>query len=503
MKMTPILGLITGCLFLLTGCNSINENAIVRGNLLGESDKDTILKVNYNPIPMHLFEKTGDEFPLSGGFEMNYCILEDINTQLIEEVEADLVLEDYSIPLVREVSDGYIIGVMETVFSAETTSKEYTLPIKKPVIYKIGKDGKQLWKQTYDYSFKGGNMSNLETYEDGRILFSISNWPTTSMGSPAYEKAYIIQCDQEGNELWKHTYDDYIGSLFKYIFLTEKEEIIGVGEWFAMDQQQTMDSNSSDIVVTSLDDKGNIVKQNSYGGENNEYCQGAVYDHNLGIVITGWTLSKTGDFGTKSIDQNNMDYIACIDESLNLKWVTNSEKDERYNYDQIVVKDNVVYVVGYSSKEQLLASSLDEGRITEHVFWQKFNEDGESIQKQYEDLLGWARLCVLENNEVVIGSGGQNEGYLLIYDNAGEKIKTIDQLEFAPHEIIATADQGFIVKSNRDIKGLPQPIYMSCMWMDVEVALVKYNSQWVIEWCKTYDDYKEEIRVDFVLPIGN
>ncbi|PKM52556.1 MAG: hypothetical protein CVV02_00015 [Firmicutes bacterium HGW-Firmicutes-7] len=489
------------CLILLVGYKNDSENTYTNGDLDTKIQKDTLLKINFNPSPMRLSPSTEDELFQSLSLDMNYTVLENIATHLINEVAPNIILEDNSIPLVEEVSDGYIIGVMETDSTKELSENERLLTNKNPVIYKIGKDGQLLWKQTYDYSFISGHMTNLITYEDGRILFSISNWPTVSMGSPSYEKVHLTQCDQDGNELWTNTYDDYIGSLFKYIFLTENEEIIGLGEWLAIDNHQTLDAKSSDIVVTYIDEIGTIVTQNSFGGENNEYCQGAAYHPGVGVVFTGWTLSKTGDFTTHNSNNNYLDYIACIDESLNLKWVKNTNENERYEYDQMLVKDNAIYTIGYSQTNY----GSDEVLNSQVIFWQKLDKNGEEILKQYDkDRMfgGWARLCVLENNYVVIGSGSQNQGTLVIYNNEGEIDSKMDNLEYAPNELIATKGEGFIVKSIREIKVLPQPIYISSIWMDVEVAIMKYNSNFNLEWRKIYDEYNDELRVDFVLPVG-
>lgn len=480
---------ITLCLILLVSCNNQNY-------------KETILKINYNPTPKNIYESKEGELLTRSIPWPNYSVLENIESDLIKEIEANIVLEDNSIPLVKEVSNGYIIGVMEIDSTKESSSPKNTSPYKNPVLYKIGKDGKVLWKQTYDLSSQYGNMTNLLTYDDGRILFSISNWPKVSMGSPADQQSYLIQCDKKGNELWKKGYDDYIASLFKYIFLTEDEKIIGVGEWFISDGQPTLSHDShSDIVVTYFDDNGTIINQKSFGGKDYENCKGAIYDQSVGIVISGWTFSKKGDFVTKYSDRRYIDYIACIDESLNLKWVKHPNEDERYSHDQMVVKDNMIYAVGKPYDE----ASTDGGIYAKFVFWQKLNKDGEEILKQYykESMQGLAKLCVLENNYVVVGIGDQNQGKLIIYDDKGEKIHIIYNLMYEPHEIIATVDQGFIVKSIRKVRTLPQPAYLSTTWIDKEVAIMKYDSNYDLEWRKIYDDYKDEIRVDFVLPLRN
>lgn len=480
---------ITLCLILLVGCNSKNY-------------KETILKINYNPTPTNIIESKEDELITRSIPWPNYTVFENIESDLIEEIEANIVLEDYSIPLVKEVSNGYIIGVMETDSTKDPSSHKNTRPYKKPVLYKIGKDGKVLWKQTYDLSSQYGNMTNLLTYDDGRILFSISNWPKVSMGSPADQQSYLIQCDKKGKQIWKKGYDDYIASLFKYTFLIEDEKIIGVGEWFISDGQPTLSHDShSDIVVTYFDDKGTIINQKSFGGKDYENCKGAIYDQSVGIIISGWSFSKKGDFVTKYSDRRYIDYIACIDESLNLKWVKHPNEDERYNHDQMVVKDNMIYAVG-----NLYGDASTDGSVSsEFVFLQKLNKDGEEILKEYyrESMQGFAKLCVLENNYVVVGIGSLNQGKIIIYDDKGEKAHIIDNLMYEPHEIIPTADKGFIAKSIRIIKRLPKPVYMSSLWKDKEVAIMKYDSNYNLEWRKIYDDYKDEIRVDFVLPLRN
>lgn len=315
--------LISLCLILLIACNANSKSTNTTEN---DSTEDMQLQ--------------------QSAYFDNYSILKNINTHLIKEIKANIYLEDNSVPLVQEVSDGYIIGVMETDYSAEVTSDEKKQFYKNPTLYKIDKDGNLIWKQVYNHSISHSNMTNLATYDDGRILFSISRNPRVSMSSPDNNKAYLVQCDQDGNEIWKHSYDDYYGSLFNFLFITKDKEIITVGTWYDSEKKQTLGKPSSDIVVTYLDEAGRIIKQKGYGGEKAEFCDSAIYDPDIGVVFTGWTLSEAGDFVKQPRDIDLSDYIACIDESLNLRWVKNPNDYERYNYEQILIKDNKVYAVG-------------------------------------------------------------------------------------------------------------------------------------------------------------
>ncbi len=70
-----------------------------------------------------------------------------------------------------------------------------------------------------------------------------------------------------------------------------------------------------------------------------------------------------------------------------------------------------------------------------------------------------------------------------------------------PGDITPTSDNGFIVKSIRIVDYIPQPAYVSSIWMDQEVVLTKYDINLDVIWRKTYDNYKNTLLVDYVMPI--
>ena len=99
---------------------------------------------------------------------------------------------------------------------------------------------------------------------------------------------------------------------------------------------------------------------------------------------------------------------------------------------------------------------------------------------------------------VICSNGKKNKCDLLIYNNQAVKRYA---LKYIPREIIPTIDGGFILKSVRNIKTLPQPCNISCTYYDTETIIEKYNNEYKLEWRISYDNYQDKLGTDFVLPL--
>lgn len=464
---------------LLTGCYQRNEGVM---NSI-EEHEEIVFKLNYLHEE-HDLDTQWDEKEM-GRLEMNmnYIPLEDVQTDLMHEVVGEVLLPQWSRPIVEKVSDGFVVVDLPTMDEDDNN---------QPVLYKLDLSGRLLWQREYDIKLEGGTLDNLLIYSDGRILFSISHWPEISMGVPGNQQTHIIQCDADGSMIWEKEYDDFIGSRFKYMFLTKEEQIMCIGEWYAENGIQTYEYTDSDIVITLLDDQGEMIKEISYGGLDNEYCQGAVYQQDMGLVFSGWSLSKDGELVTRNYNSHTLDYVACVDSCLDIQWVHHPEKEERYYYDQVQIRDNRIYLVGYKW--------LKDGQNLRDIFIEQLDKSGNNLYKTYENncMMGKVEQTIFENGNRVLIYGGVNTGVMVLYNSSGKIIKRLEDLAYSTDAIIASRDGGFVVKVIREITGLPQPLYVSSILFDVEVIMIKYDADLNLVWRKTYDSYKDDVKVDWV-----
>jgi hypothetical protein len=346
-----------------------------------------------------------------------------------------------------------------------------------------------LWKREYGYKTRSGRISNVRAYPDGSFVFSVQTYPFYTEGGQVLEKSIIIKCASDGNELWKREFDDYSGNLLNNLFLTEDGQIITSG------MQRGKDDDHTDIMLMKLYMDGRILAQKSFGGSDFEHLSKALYDRELGIVISGSTQSRDGDFAMKG-NTNSISFIARIDKEFNLKWVSPAGDGENFEYNQLDIWDGFVYVPG----------GITAGKGGYHTgFVMKLDSDGKRVwtRKVSGTDTGMYELSVLSDGSIAVGMGvGQhNEGAIVVLDGGGNEKKRLKELKFRPGHIVSTADGGFIAYAVREIKCIPQPPYISSIWFDTESVAVKYNKNLEMEWRKTYDKYQDEMKQDFLLPL--
>lgn len=484
-KINVVTYLLLMAALLLTGCKSAAGS--------GMDEKDAVVPVRTEIINLKVGNpgNFGDLVTIPK-MDTGYVKLDDINPEAVHEIKLGFNSDPNS-SMVKETDDGFLYGSMArpgAMAAVSVVSKD----IKNvPQIKKIDKTGKVLWEKEYDHKSYSGRMNNLLVYPDGSFIFSIQTYPYSKGTEIVFEKSFIIRCDAHGKELWKKDFEDYSGGLIQNLFLTENDEIIAVGQWRVKNGRQTKDYVADDIVITKLDRDGNVLGKKGFGGSDFDSINTARYDREFGIIINGRTQSNDGDFAIGK-DRRYSDFIACIDEKLDLKWVAHAKENENFIYDQLVVEKGYVYVHGVFAKG---------GGAPVTGFIIKLDKNGKRVWTKshvYSGMWGSA-MSILKNGDIAIGSGQQNKGSIVIVDKNGSEKRIFGDLKFAPKTIVPTCDGGFIVIAIREIKCVPQPVYISSIWFDTEVVAVKSNSDYMVEWQKTYDRYKDTKDSDFALPL--
>ncbi len=270
------------------------------------------------------------------------------------------------------------------------------------------------------------------------------------------------------------------------LLVDEKGNYIAVGK-------TEQNGGYSDICITKYDSDGRELRKQTYGGSDFDWANAAKYNAQMGIVISGISQSNDGNFANNS----NSPFVACIEpETLAVKWIASVQiADWVYH-----VSDEAVYVVRnegekYNGKNELKLSIV------------KLDRDGNKIWVT-EPLSQWIYGITELSDGRVIGiqrfsdyQAIEKSGAINCYSKDGEKLSTFEADCYG--DIEPTNDEGFIVVSVRNIKTIPQPLYISSIWYDTETVVTKYDKNDKIEWRKTYDSIKDATGADRVMPLSD
>lgn len=245
-------------------------------------------------------------------------------------------------------------------------------------IIKFDKKGEKIIDKTVenDYLWKG----NLNSTKNGFIIL---------YGSEDYTNNYLVSYNNNCEEIWKKTFDDYLE-----ILLINDDNII----------LYDIDKNS----IIKLDSNGNELWNKKY----DFYINKVIVDENSNLIIT------------------SNSYIAKLDSNGNELWKTNFEKELTVTK-ILISKCNTILLIGsyYKNWEDYMEEMNDyysnENFMPENVIIAEFDKNGNFLniedykdsKKQLKALNNYFSDLIESDNEfLLIGStrlpkGSENPGF--------------------------------------------------------------------------------------------
>lgn len=177
-------------------------------------------------------------------------------------------------------------------------------------VLKLDAYGELQWSKHLGGYHRDEAFAIKEVSTGGYIMagFTKSDTPTS------YGQMFIVRMDASGNQIWQK---DIGGAGKDYAFDVVENaagEFVIVGEYAGFHDFSTFEftETNSDIYLVKLDENGNILWANQYGGTENELC----YKLEISPLGGYYLLGSTQSYGNGSFDT----YLLKIDESGNFEW---------------------------------------------------------------------------------------------------------------------------------------------------------------------------------------
>jgi hypothetical protein len=195
--------------------------------------------------------------------------------------------------------------------------------------------------------------SSIQLSNDGYLLISGHSRSTT--GSHINNKGqldfWVLKTDLNGNVIWEKTYggsdEDYSVELLE---LTDGNYML-LGHSTSIDFDIPYNYGDLDISLMKLNQEGDIIWQESYGGLYDDFASDMIELDNGNIMIGGSTFSNTIDI---SYNNGNSDgWILEVDQAGDIVW-ENTYGAEGNDYIQsLQLEDGAVKVLGNSLSETI------------------------------------------------------------------------------------------------------------------------------------------------------
>ena len=174
---------------------------------------------------------------------------------------------------IADAGDGYLLGGL-TLSYGKGNGDAY--------LVRVDEDGNEMWERVYGGSEEDGIYDILKI-ENAFILAG----KTESFGHGGYD-AWLLEVDEEGNEIWNKTYGGEKNEVAYSICRTTDGYIIaGITESFG--------HGGYDAWLLKVDKEGNEIWNKTYGGELGDYIY-SIEEVTAGYVMAGTKMTPHLDY---------------------------------------------------------------------------------------------------------------------------------------------------------------------------------------------------------------
>jgi hypothetical protein len=280
---------------------------------------------------------------------------------------------------IQQTSDGgYILGgTSSSSISGDKLENSYGS--YDYWIVKTDSLGAIQWQNTIGGS-SGDNLKSVQQTTDGGYILggesssSISGDKTeVNFGSNFTKDYWIVKTDSLGNIIWQNTIGGSDEEELKSIYQTaDGGYIIGGNSHSNISGDKTENSvgnnGYSDFWIIKIDSIGNIVWQNTIGGNSHDQLQSTQQTSDGGCILGGYSASNISGDKTENCIGGYDYWIVKIDMAGNIQW---QNTIGAYGFDYLRTIQNTFdggFLIGGSSHSNIAADKT-ENRKGGYDFW--------------------------------------------------------------------------------------------------------------------------------------
>jgi len=262
------------------------------------------------------------------------------------------------------------------------------------LVMKLNRFGGIVWSKTYK-GFGGSDVRRgVETSAGDFILGGVTvkkedeyHDRGIKLGGSTTQEISVFKIDKNGELIWHKSYGGLNREEFKYILLTDDERIMMLAYMKGKDGDVYRGHGSNDVWIVQLDANGELIWEETYGGNRNDYVRHITLDRDNIFTIFGsketekklvsWILKIDDSFDvskpethlTKRIDKEK-ENIKNRAKIMNVESIEHEEDVDNFLADQIPKK------VSFGDEIGLQAGNYLRNFKSSQWFTEDFNQDG-------------------------------------------------------------------------------------------------------------------------------
>lgn len=169
-------------------------------------------------------------------------------------------------------------------------------------LIKTDGNGEEIWKRTFGGTGWDNGYSIEQTIDEGFIITGY----TKSFGNGDYD-LWLIKTDENGEELWNKTFGGSNEDIGKSVQQTTD------GGYIITGHTNSFGNGKADVLFIKTDEEGDIIWNQTYGGNDNDYGRSIQQTSDGGCIIAG---SVNGYYRDENADM----LLIKTDENGNIIW---------------------------------------------------------------------------------------------------------------------------------------------------------------------------------------
>ncbi len=409
--------------------------------------------------------------------DTGYYKIADYNVGKVPEVHTESFDKDTFTP----VPGGHLVLQWDVITSFVGPIPENG-KLKSPTVKCFDSEGGLIWAKAYDITYLDGGSARLAAFPDGSFVLAVEKWSYGMEPAVSDKNGYLVMCDRDGKMLWKKKVEKYEGELFHSLFITGGGDIVTAGTGRLKKESQPPDNGEMGLVFMKFDKNGDMTARKSFAGDGTRSLSAAAYSEGTGLIISYYSRE-----GERTVQK-----LGCFSENFDERWTMTLQDEEYVQHDKLILSQGFIYLAGATYPG---IPGTETG-----YFLMKIDPQGREVWKDRSKGKTITAFSLLDSGNLAVSGVEGKENYLRIIDGDNRTLYKKHGKDALAGAIYPAADGGFIGITARNIKTLPQPLFISSIWFDSEVVAAGYDKELKLLWRKTYDTYKAAITPDFVYP---
>jgi len=423
-----------------------------------------------------------------GGGEIKYQALEPVAKQRVPVQKISLSQTQTS-DFIKPTSDG---GWLAVTFDRVDESDHGSQPQFILHATRFKPDGQISWDRRYDAEPFSGNGVSLCIFADDS--FAVALRATHPGDADMKFEDQLVRFGPDGSFRWKTEREAVPAGGLERIFACLDGTVLAAGTidgsgWVGSSQYPR-------VAAYRINTDGSVAARYMLSGVGYQALIDALYFEGTGLILLSSEETDIESSAGSIWQRHNK--ITCLTDGVEERWNESFDTSLIF-YDLLAfTKEGGILISAAQRPDQQPTAPARPMLIT-------IDRDGQEKWTYWGTPPTWFLSAAnLTDGRLIIGQLAQGtslnpESTIIAFHADNPEPTIVAVLPGHLTQLIPTRDGGFTAVVRQSVRQLPQPPYISSIWMDTAAVVAHYDSAFHLTWRRTIDQYKHDLRLDQIV----